>query len=207
MTEHQITSEDQLRALLGDPIHPLVVAKSTAILTPSIKKYIEMSPFAALATHAPDGSSDVSPRGDPPGWVHIKDEKTLVLPERPGNKRLDSVINIINQPKMSLLFMIPDVLETVRINGSAIISTDPDLLELFPINGKLPELCIVVTVEEALGHCSKAYRRSKLWDVDYKSKEHAPSLAQLMSDHLNLDQDMSQELDDGIENDTKERMY
>ena len=154
MTEHQITSEDLLRALLGDPIHPLVVAKSTAILTPSIKKYIEMSPFAALATHAPDGSSDVSPRGDPPGWVHIKDEKTLVLHERPGNNRLDSVINIINQPKMSLLFMIPDVLETVRINGSAIISTDPDLLELFPINGKLPELCIVVAVEEALGHLS-----------------------------------------------------
>ena len=207
MTGHQITSEDQLRALLGEPIHPLVIAKSTPRLTPAIKKYIELSPFAALATHSPDGSSDVSPRGDPPGWVHIKDEKTLVLPERPGNKRLDSVINIINQPKMSLLFMIPDVLETVRINGSAIISTNPELLELFPINGKLPELCIVVTVEEALGHCSKAYRRSKLWDVDYKSKEQAPSLAQLMSDHLNLDQDMSKELDDGIENDTKERMY
>ena len=119
--EHQITSEGQLRALMGEPIHPLVVAKSTPVLTPAIKRYIELSPFAALATHAPDGSSDISPRGDPPGWVHIRDEKTLVLPERPGNKRLDSVINIINQPKMSLLFMIPDVLETVRINGSAII--------------------------------------------------------------------------------------
>ena len=136
--EHQITSEDQLRALMGEPIHPLVVAKSTPVLTPAITRYIELSPFAVLATHAPDGSSDISPRGDPPGWVHIKDDKTLILPERPGNKRLDSVINIINQPKMSLLFMIPDVLETVRINGSAIISTDPELLNLFPINGKLP---------------------------------------------------------------------
>ena len=115
--EHQITSEDQLRALMGEPIHPLVVAKSTPVLTPAITRYIKLSPFAALATHAPDGSSDISPRGDPPGWVHIKDDKTLILPERPGNKRLDSVINIINQPKMSLLFMIPDVLETVRING------------------------------------------------------------------------------------------
>ena len=205
--EHQITSEDQLRALMGEPIHPLVVAKSTPVITPAITRYIELSPFAALATHAPDGSSDISPRGDPPGWVHIKDDKTLILPERPGNKRLDSVINIINQPKMSLLFMIPDVLETVRINGSAIISTDPELLNLFPINGKLPELCIVVTIEEALGHCSKAYRRSKLWEEDYKSKNEAPTLAQLMSDHLDLDKGLSKELDEGIENDTKERMY
>ena len=75
--EHQITSEDQLRALMGEPIHPLVVAKSTPVLTPAITRYIELSPFAALATHAPDGSSDISPRGDPPGWVHIKDDKTL----------------------------------------------------------------------------------------------------------------------------------
>ena len=112
--EHQITSEEQLRSLMGDPIHPLVLDKSTSILSPSIKKYIEMSPFAALATHAPDGSTDISPRGDPPGWVHIRDEKTLVLPERPGNKRLDSVINIIKERKSSLIlelnlmiFMVP----------------------------------------------------------------------------------------------------
>ena len=205
--EHQIRSEEQLRTLMGDPIHPLVLDKSTSILSPSIKKYIEMSPFAALATHAPDGSTDISPRGDPPGWVHIRDEKTLVLPERPGNKRLDSVINIIKQPKMSLLFMIPDVLETVRINGSAIISVDPDLLSLFPINEKLPELVIVVTIEEALGHCSKAYRRSKLWEDDFKPTEKAPTLAQLMSAHLDLDKGMSKELDDGIASDVKERMY
>ena len=166
-----------------------------------------MSPFAALATHAPDGSTDISPRGDPPGWVHIQDEKTLVLPERPGNKRLDSVINIIKQPKMSLLFMIPNVLETVRVNGSAIISSDPDLLSLFPINGKLPEIAIVVTIEEALGHCSKAYRRSKLWENDYKPNDKVPTLAELMSDHLQLDLGLSKELDDGIASDVKERMY
>ena len=205
--DHQIRSEEQLRKIMGDPIHPLVLDKSTSILSPSIKKYIEMSPFAALATHAPDGSTDISPRGDPPGWVHIQDEQTLILPERPGNKRLDSIINIIKQPKMSLLFMIPDVLETVRINGSAIISVDPDLLSLFPINGKLPELVIVVTIEEALGHCSKAYRRSKLWEDDFKPTEKAPTLAQLMSAHLDLDKGMSKELDDGIASDVKERMY
>ena len=204
---YQITSEDQLREMMGEPVHPLVVHKSTPVLSPSIKKFIEMSPFAALATHAPDGSTDISPRGDPPGWVHIKDEKTLVLPERPGNKRLDSVINIIKQPKMSLLFMIPNVLETVRVNGSAIISSDPDLLSLFPINGKLPEIAIVVTIEEALGHCSKAYRRSKLWENDYKPNDRVPTLAELMSDHLQLDLGLSKELDDGIASDVRERMY
>ena len=205
--DHQIRSEEQLRTIMGDPIHPLVIDKSTAVLSPSIKKYIEMSPFAALATHAPDGSTDISPRGDPPGWVHIQDEQTLILPERPGNKRLDSIVNIIKQPKMSLLFMIPSVLETVRINGSAVVSVDPDLLSLFPVNGKLPELVIVVTIEEALGHCSKAYRRSKLWEDDFKPTEKAPTLAQLMSAHLDLDKGMSKELDDGIANDVKERMY
>ena len=204
---YQITSEDQLREMMGEPVHPLVVDKSTPVLSPSIKKFIEMSPFAALATHAPDGSTDISPRGDPPGWVHIKDEKTLVLPERPGNKRLDSVINIIKQPKMSLLFMIPNVLETVRVNGSAIISSDPDLLSLFPINGKLPEIAIVVTIEEALGHCSKAYRRSKLWENDYQPNDRVPTLAELMSDHLQLDLGLSKELDDGIASDVRERMY
>lgn len=204
---YQITSEDQLREMMGEPVHPLVVDKSTPVLSPSIKKFIEMSPFAALATHAPDGSTDISPRGDPPGWVHIKDEKTLVLPERPGNKRLDSVINIIKQPKMSLLFMIPNVLETVRVNGSAIISSDPDLLSLFPINGKLPEIAIVVTIEEALGHCSKAYRRSKLWENDYRPNDRVPTLAELMSDHLQLDLGLSKELDDGIASDVRERMY
>ena len=204
---YQITSEDQLREMMGEPVHPLVVDKSTPVLSPSIKKFIEMSPFAALATHAPDGSTDISPRGDPPGWIHIKDEKTLVLPERPGNKRLDSVINIIKQPKMSLLFMIPNVLETVRVNGSAIISSDPDLLSLFPINGKLPEIAIVVTIEEALGHCSKAYRRSKLWENDYRPNDRVPTLAELMSDHLQLDLGLSKELDDGIASDVRERMY
>ena len=204
---YQITSEDQLREMMGEPVHPLVVDKSTPVLSPSIKKFIEMSPFAALATHAPDGSTDISPRGDPPGWVHIKDEKTLVLPERPGNKRLDSVINIIKQPKMSLLFMIPNVLETVRVNGSAIISSDPDLLSLFPINGKLPEIAIIVTIEEALGHCSKAYRRSKLWENDYRPNDRVPTLAELMSDHLQLDLGLSKELDDGIASDVRERMY
>ncbi len=205
--KHQITSEEELRELMGDPVHELVVVKSSPVITETIKRYIEMSPFACLATHSDDGSSDLSPRGDPPGFVHIQDEKTLIFPERPGNKRLDSIINIIRQQKLSLLFMIPGVLETVRVNGSGIVSTDPALLALFPINGKLPELVVVVTVEEAFGHCSKAFRRSRLWTDEYLPTQKVPTLAELMTDHLGLDEATHRELEEGIKNDVDERMY
>lgn len=205
--DHTITSESELRALMGDPVHPLVLSKSTDRLNSAMRHFIALSPFAALATHNTTGASDVSPRGDAPGWVHVQDEKTIILPERPGNKRLDSVINIIHQPKLSLLFMIPGVLETVRINGTGTISVDPSLLSLFPVNGKLPELCIVIKIDEALGHCSKAYRRSKLWEDTYKPTEAVPTLAELMSDHLSLSDALSEELDAGIKADVAERMY
>ena len=205
--KHQITSEEELRELMGDPVHELVVVKSSPVITETIKRYIEMSPFACLATHSDDGSSDLSPRGDPPGFVHIQDEKTLIFPERPGNKRLDSIINIIRQQKLSLLFMIPGVLETVRVNGSGIVSTDPALLALFPINGKLPELVVVVTVEEAFGHCSKAFRRSRLWTDEYLPTQKVPTLAELMTDHLGLDEATHRELEEGIKNDVDERMH
>lgn len=204
---HQITTESQLRELFGHPVHELIDAKSSQSLSPSIKRFIALSPFATLATHNRSGDADVSPRGDAPGWVHIKDDNTLILPERPGNQRFDSVRNIINQPKLGLLFMIPGVLETVRVNGRGIISTDPGLLDLFNVNGKLPEMCIVVTVEETFGHCSKAYRRSRLWQDDYKPAEKPPTLPELMGDHLGLDEATKDMLDQGIEADARERLY
>ena len=205
--DYRIESEADLRALLGEPIHELLLAKSVSILTDPLVRYIEQSPFACLATHGADGSCDLSPRGDPPGFVQVLDEKTLILPERPGNKRLDSVVNIINQPKLSVLFLIPGVLETVRVNGTGIITTDPDLLARFPINGKLPQIAIVVTVEEAFGHCSKAFRRSKLWESDYLPKGGVPTLHEMMSSHLNLDTQTSEMLEAGIEDDAKNNMY
>lgn len=207
MTEHHITSEADLRSIMGEPVHELVLAKSASSLTEPMKKYIELSPFVCLATHGKDGSCDVSPRGDAPGFIHILDDKTLVIPDRPGNKRLDSIVNIINQPNMALLFMIPGVLETLRVNGSGVVSNDPDLLERFDVNGKLPSLVIVVTVEEALGHCSKAFRRSKLWGTDYLPKTKAPSLAEMMSGHLQLDEDTTNMLDAAIEDDAQNNMY
>lgn len=207
MTQHQITSEKELRAIMGDPVHELVLVKSSETLTNPMKKYIELSPFVCLATHGADGSTDVSPRGDAPGFVHILDDRTLVIPDRPGNKRLDSIINIIKQPNIALLFMIPGVLETLRVNGKCIISTDPELLQRFEVRGKLPALVIVVTLEEALGHCSKAFRRSKLWQSDYLPKDKVPSLAELMSGHLQLDEDTTNMLRAAIEDDVQNNMY
>jgi hypothetical protein len=207
MTQHQITSEKELRAIMGDPVHELVLVKSSETLTNPMKKYIELSPFVCLATHGADGSTDVSPRGDAPGFVHILDDRTLVIPDRPGNKRLDSIINIIKQPNIALLFMIPGVLETLRVNGKGIISTDPELLQRFEVRGKLPALVIVVTLEEALGHCSKAFRRSKLWQSDYLPKDKVPSLAELMSGHLQLDEDTTNMLRAAIEDDVQNNMY
>jgi PPOX class probable FMN-dependent enzyme len=214
---YEIQSEEQLRELMGNPVHEIVVGKSTPVITQSIRRYIELSPFACLATYAADGSTDISPRGDPPGFVDVQDEKTLILPERPGNRRLDSIINIISQPKLSLLFMIPGVLETVRVNGTGVVSTDPALLARSVVNGKLPELVVIVTVEEALGHCSKALRRSKLWQGDYlpendlsegtPPERKVPTLVELMTDHIGIDEAMSDALNDAIEKDAVERLY
>ena len=207
MSQHHIRSEKELRAITGEPIHELVVVKSSDSLSKPMRKYIELSPFVCLATHGKNGQADLSPRGDAPGFVHVLDDKTLVIPDRPGNRRFDSIVNIINQPNMALLFMIPGVLETLRVNGTGIISTDPELLKRFEVNGKLPLLVIVVTVEEALGHCSKAFRRSKLWESDHLPRSKAPSLAEMMSGHLQLDEDTTSMLEAAIEDDAQNNMY
>ncbi|MEM9620197.1 MAG: MSMEG_1061 family FMN-dependent PPOX-type flavoprotein [Pseudomonadota bacterium] len=204
---YEITSEEELRQLTGGPVHDLVVVKSTPVLTEPLQRYITLSPFACLATYGADGACDLSPRGDPPGFVKVIDENTLFLPERPGNKRLDSVVNIIQQAQLSLLFLIPGTLETVRVNGTGVVTTDPELLALCPVNGKLPELGILITVTEAFGHCSKAFRRAKLWRKDFVPEAGVPSLTEMMVEHLGLDPALSSELDEGIRNDVQTRMY
>ena len=192
---------------MGEPIHEIIMAKSAPSITQPMQTYIEQSPFACLATHDPDGASDVSPRGDAPGFVQVLNDKTLVVPERPGNKRLDSIINIINQPQLALLFMMPSVLETLRVNGRGIVSTDPELRQRCEVRGKLPELVVIVTVEEAFGHCSKAFRRSKLWQTDYQPKERVPTLVELASAHLKLDGDTTSMIESAIEDDVRNNMY
>ena len=141
-------------------------------INPHYRKFIEAAPFFALATCGPEGL-DCSPRGDAPGFVRVADEKTLLIPDRRGNNRIDSLRNIVSDPRVALLFLIPGVGETIRVIGRASISTDPALAESFVVNGKTPRTVIVVAVERVFYQCTKAIVRSKLWDssghVDRKS--------------------------------------
>lgn len=158
-----IRDEEELRRLLGEP-SDLVRAKVGDRLNDLTRQFVDRSPFVLLATSAPDGTCDVSPRGDPPGFVRVLDEQTLLLPERPGNRLADSLRNILGNPKVGLLFVVPGVGDTLRVNGRAALVTDEDLLASSAVEGKVPKLGILVDVEEVFTHCSKAFLRSQLWD-------------------------------------------
>lgn len=159
----QITTEEQLRAVIGAPAE-LVLTKIADRLNDLTRPFVERSPFVCLATSSPAGDCDVSPRGDPPGFVRILDDRTLLIPERPGNRIADSLRNIISNPHVGLLFIIPGVTDTFRVNGTAILTTDPALLEASTVEGKIPKLGILLTIDEAYTQCSKAFIRSDLWN-------------------------------------------
>src|SRR5680860_748446 len=158
-----ISSIEQLEALFGQPKHTSV-AKESEAMSPAEQAFIQASPFHLLATANTDGMCDVSPRGDPPGSVHVLCDRTLILPERAGNKRVDSLRNIVVNPHVGLLFLVPGMDETLRINGTARLTTHESLLARFPMQGKAPELAIIVHTTEVYMHCARAFRRSKLWD-------------------------------------------
>jgi PPOX class probable FMN-dependent enzyme len=175
-----LTAEAALRSLLGSP-SDVVQAKISDRLNDLTRQFVERSPFLCLATSAADGSCDVSPRGDPAGFVHILDERTLLLPERPGNRLADSLRNVLENPHVALIFLIPGVTDTLRVNGRATVVTDPELLEPCAVEGKTPKLGLLVEVDEAYTHCSKAFLRSELWDPDrYVAREELPSNGELM---------------------------
>jgi len=169
--DHRVTTLEALEALYDKPYGPAIV-KEIDRINPHYRTFIEAAPFFALATSGPDGL-DCSPRGDAPGFVRVADEKTLLIPDRRGNNRIDSLRNIVSDPRVALLFLIPGVGETIRVIGRASISTDPALTETFIVNGKAPRSVIVVAVERVFFQCTKAIVRSKLWDparhVDRKS--------------------------------------
>ncbi|WP_019652589.1 pyridoxamine 5'-phosphate oxidase family protein [Variovorax atrisoli] len=160
-TSHTIETVAQLEALFGLP-GEASLKKEVPYLHPSYQALIAASPFAVLATIGP-GGLDASPRGDPPGFVAVQDEKTLLMPERRGNNRIDSLRNIVADPRVALLFLIPGVGETLRVNGRAQISVDPALLERFAMEGKPPKCVISIAVETVFFQCARAIQRSKLW--------------------------------------------
>ena len=161
--DHLVKTTAELEKLYSDAPYGPAVFKEADRITPQYRKLIEATPFAVLATCGPEGL-DCSPRGDPPGFVRVADEHTLLIPDRRGNNRIDSLRNLVRDPRVSLLFLIPGVGETMRVNGRAVISTDPKLTESFVFNGKAPKCVLVVTVERAYFQCTKAIIRSKLWD-------------------------------------------
>ena len=161
--EFQITTTAELEKLYRDAPYGPAVFKETDHVTPQYRKLIEAAPFVAVATSGPEGL-DCSPKGDAAGFVRILDDKTLAIPDRPGNNRIDGFRNIMRDPRIALLFLIPGVGETLRVNGRASISIDPELMQSFAVNGKLPRCVLIVHIESVYFHCSKAIVRSKLWD-------------------------------------------
>jgi PPOX class probable FMN-dependent enzyme len=160
-TEHLIRDETALNALYGTPAVNSI-RKEVPVLTPAYRAVIQASPFCALATSGP-GGLDVSPRGDPAGLVHIEDDLNLMLPDRRGNNRVDSLRNVLADPRVALLFMVPPVKETLRVNGRAVISVDPALCARFAIDGKPARSVLVISIETVFLQCSRALLRSRLW--------------------------------------------
>ncbi|NUO53790.1 MAG: pyridoxamine 5'-phosphate oxidase family protein [Polyangiaceae bacterium] len=165
LTTEVIEDEAALRALIGEPAET-TRTKLADRLNPLTRRYIELSPFLCLATSDQDGNCDVSPRGDPVGFVRILDDRTLLIPERPGNRLADSLRNILANPHVGLLFVIPGVDDTFRVNGRATLTTDAALLEPCIVEGKLPKLGILVDIDVAYTQCSKAFLRSHLWNAE-----------------------------------------
>jgi uncharacterized protein len=169
--DHRITTIEGLEALYDKPAGAAVV-KEIDYISAGYRALIEAAPFVVVATSGPEGL-DCSPKGDAPGFVRILDDKTLAIPDRRGNNRTDSFHNIVRDPRVALLFLIPGVGETLRVNGRAVISTDPELTASFAVNGNVPRCVLIVSIESIYFHCSKAMVRAQLWNparqVDRKS--------------------------------------
>ncbi|HCV28584.1 MAG TPA: pyridoxamine 5'-phosphate oxidase family protein [Dehalococcoidia bacterium] len=178
-----ITTEDELRELHGWP-SDRAREKTITALDRHCRAIIAASPIAFLATTNADGSADVAPKGDPAGFVKVLDDNTIVIPDRPGNRRFDGLKNILSNPGIGLVFLVPGMRETLRVNGTAELVRDPELLETLKVKGKLPWLAIIVHVDEAFMHCPKAFLRSKLWEPEtWPARDSLPSMATVLNDH------------------------
>ncbi len=181
-----ITSEEQLRDIFGWPAER-AVKKELQQLDKHCRAIIEKSPFVLFASS--DGTRcDVSPKGDAPGFVQVLDDKTVAIPDLPGNSRLDTLSNFIANPQVGMLFLVPGMNETLRINGRVTLVRDADLLESMSVGGKLPKLAIVVHVEEVFTHCPKAFIRSSLWNNEtWSDRSEIASYAEILRDHVGME--------------------
>lgn len=186
LRDSAVRSRAELYVLNGEP-HAAIENKHTSYLTPLLEDFITKSPFFLIATADAAGNCDVSPKGDPPGAVRILDRRTLVIPDRPGNRRIDGHRNIIENPHIGLIFFIPNVDETLRINGRAFITSDPELLAAMPIQKRVPKLAMVVEIDEAYMHCARAFLRSGLWQPEsWPDPDTIPTLRAIMCEQKDL---------------------
>jgi uncharacterized protein len=208
--EFLVKNEEDLRSLFP-ATHSIAIDKCLNRLDQHAMDFVARSPFLCIGTQSPDGLADVSPRGDPSGFVKILDDKTLLIPDRPGNNRLDTQKNILANPVVGLLFMVPGFDDTMRVNGTAQITRDPALLALMVVNDRIPTVAIVVTVEEVFIHCAKAFRRSKLWDPEQRqNRSDMPSLVKIILDQTSGAPDDPEEMkkmDADLEVEYQKTMY
>ena len=184
MFKRVVTSEGELRELLGEPSER-AVKKETAALGEPARAFIALSPFLLLATSNAKGKCDVSPKGDAPGFVLVLDDTHLVIPDRPGNNRIDGMSNVLENPHVGMIFLVPGREDTLRVNGRAVIARDAEFLARLEVQGKRPKVAIGVEVEEAYLHCPKAFRRSSLWDpATWADPRSLPSFAQMLWDQV-----------------------
>jgi PPOX class probable FMN-dependent enzyme len=207
--EHIIADEQALRAMFKAQT-ALAVHKVQAVLDTHAQAFIHRSPFLCLGTQDLAGRADVSPRGDPAGFVQILDQHTLAIPDRPGNNRLDSLVNILSNPSVGLLFIIPGFDDTLRVSGRASLVTDPSLMAGMSVNDRTPKLAIVVEVSEVFMHCAKAFRRSHLWDPAHlQDRSEMPSLSKIILDQTTgaPDGDEMRKIDDDLEVEYSKTLY
>ncbi len=184
-----VADADELRGNFREPSER-VQKKAISRLDRHCREIIKRSPFLCMSTANAEGRADVSPRGDPPGFVTVLDDTTLLIPDRPGNNRLDSMANILANPEVGLIFFIPGWEETLRINGRADIVQDPAILAAMEMNGHIPKVAIRVRVHEAMLHCAKAIRRASLWDQDAQiDRKELPGVGRMVMDMANFEGD------------------
>jgi PPOX class probable FMN-dependent enzyme len=202
-----ISNEEELRQVLGHP-NQLSLEKEIHALDEHCRNFIARSPFLLIGTANAEGNGDVSPKGDPAGFVQVLDDHTLAIPDRPGNRRFDSLVNLLENPQVALLFLVPGVEETLRVNGTATMVRDEELLNRMTVQGKQPLLAILVDVREAFLHCAKAFKRSKLWDEESQIvRDELPSLAKMVLDHTNDQSCTLEDMEEHIEEANRTTMY
>ncbi|MEN8196823.1 MAG: pyridoxamine 5'-phosphate oxidase family protein [Pseudomonadota bacterium] len=206
-TKQQVVeNRDALREVVGQPM-ALAATKEMPRLDRHCRAFIALSPFLCMGTMSADGKADVSPRGDPPGFVKVLDDRTVLIPDRPGNRRADSMTNLLANPSIGLIFFVPGVEETLRLNGRATIVRDAALLADMAVNGKAPKLAIRVAIDEVFFHCAKALKRSRLWDPETRIERAAfPRYAQIIRDQRDTGKTV-EEIDAFIQDNYRNELY